>query len=156
MTTETGDLLAITRGIIAHQTNTVGATGGLAGALRRKWPHAFIDYARVCIKTEKHLQQSWADPLGRTLICKATYEGQSPVIAHVFGQRYPGANTDLIAVDSALADLADQISADPFYEHLPIYVPYLMGCGLGGGRWDQYLPLLEKHLPSATIIQLPA
>lgn len=41
MTVIKGDLLKITEGIIFHQVNCMGLTGGLAGALRRKFPKAF-------------------------------------------------------------------------------------------------------------------
>ena len=146
MNTQTGDLLAITRGILCHQVNAVGATGGLAGALRRKHPGAFWPYLVAC----SHRQ---SPPLfGRTVIGDA---GKGLCIAHVCGQMQPGPNTDLAAVDSALAHLATLITQRPELRDLPIFVPHLMGCGLGGGRWDQYLPLLEKHLPSAIVIQLP-
>lgn len=141
---QTGDLLAIERGIILHQVNCDGATGGLAGALRRKWPQAFGDYVTDCLLFK-------ASNLGTSTL---GYASPTLQIAHVFGQLHPGANTDLLAVDSALQHLADVIAVSE-YATRQIYAPYLMGCGLGGGRWAEYEPILEKHFPSAIIIQLP-
>lgn len=144
MKTQTGDLIAITRGIVCHQVNCVGATGGLASALRRKWPLAFDAYFARC-------------KVGSRALGTCVFGEAAPdlYIAHIFGQLQPGPHTDLQSVNLALISCATQI-AHTSQRELPIYVPYLMGCGLGGGRWDQYLPLLEKHFPSATIIQLPA
>ena len=148
MNTQTGDLLVITRGILCHQVNCIGATGGLAGALRRKWPLAFYAYFQRV--------PCYGQNLGTSVIGRAPPSVWPELyIAHVFGQLQPGANTDLEAVDSALAELAKEIARHPELSALPIFVPHLMGCGLGGGRWDQYLPLLEKHLPSAIVIKLP-
>lgn len=146
MKTVIGDLLAIRSGIVLHQVNCVGVTGGLAGALRRQSPEAFVEYRQRCEKLG-------SGALGTSLIARTTL---GACIAHMFGQIQPGANTDLAAVGFALSNLAEQISDDPNYAELPLYAPYLMGCGLGGGRWDQYSPLLEAYFPSITIVQLPA
>ncbi len=146
MKTLTGDLLAIRHGIVLHQVNTMGATGDLAGALRRKYPDAFKPYHERC-------RSMGTNALGTALIAR---KSDGPCIAHVFGQMRPGPNTDLAAVNFALTDLAAQIADDPHYTELPVFAPYLMGCGLGGGRWEEYAPLLEKHFPSITIVQLPA
>lgn len=150
MQTIIGNLLEIDRGIVAHQTNCIGATGGLAGALRRKYPPAFVPYDAACASNN-------LSPLGTTVIGQVSKDVLQPrlFVAHVMGQEMPGANTDLKSVDRALADLRDQLEFHAYFRGLPVYFPHLMGCGLGGGRWDQYLPLLEKHFPSATIVQLP-
>jgi len=33
-------------------------------------------------------------------------------------------------------------------------VPYLIGCGLARGNWDQYQKILQEHLPQAVIFKL--
>lgn len=146
MKTIAGDILSIRFGIVLHQVNCVGATGGLAGALLRQSPEAFVEYRARCDKLGSLA-------LGTALIAR-TQSGAC--IAHVFGQIQPGANTDLAAVGLALSNLAEQVSDDPFYSELPLFAPHLMGCGLGAGRWDQYLPLLEKQFPQLTLVKLPA
>ena len=145
LTVQTGDLLAIDRGILCHQVNCRGVTGGLAGALARKWPLAFHDYQKAC-KAHGSLN------LGSTLLCSIA---PGLDLAHVFGQLDPGANTNLDSADWALGDLQRQLAVSVELSSLQIYVPYLMGCGLGGGRWAEYEPMIEKHFPSAIVIKLP-
>lgn len=143
MKTIVGDILSIDAGVIIHQVNCRGVTGGLAGALRRKWPAHFNPYLRDCaVGGEKNLGHL------------SVGIGSGLLIAHIFGQIEPGANTDLAAVNSSLEELAEEL-LDVFYDDLPLFAPYLMGCGLGGGRWDQYFPLLEKHLTRLTLVKLP-
>lgn len=88
-----GDLLTITTGIILHQVNCRGVTGGLAGALRRQWPGQFEIYVKEC-------ERMGARMAGTTIIGEAPCQ---PFIAHVFGQVCPGSNTDVKLVDAALA-----------------------------------------------------
>lgn len=140
-----GDLLKIEHGIVMHQVNCDGLTGGLAGALRRKHPKAFDDYLSACGAFGQA-------NIGSSLLCRATPTLQ---IAHVFGQIHPGATTSLSGVDCALQHLSDVIAASDCAE-TPTYAPYLMGCGLGGGRWAEYEPIIAKHFPSVTIIKLPS
>lgn len=135
MKTITGDLLQISSGVILHQVNCIGATGGLAGALRRKYPAAFEPYLKACSERM----------LGAYVVASVNSQ---LAIAHVFGQFQPGANTDLAAADIALRRLREEI------QDRPAFAPYLMGCGLGGGDWTQYSALLEKHFPDITIVQL--
>ncbi len=145
MKTIVGDLLEIRAGIILHQVNCMGAVGGLAGALHRKWPKAFAPYFTHC------------DRLGAGARGSAVIGEGAPglFIAHVFGQVSPGANTDLAMADRALESLAEEIISTPAVSALPVFAPYLMGCGLGGGRWEEYAPLLEKHFPALTLVKLP-
>jgi len=40
------DVTTVTKGVVAHGVNCQGAMGsGVAGAIRRKWPSVFIEYA---------------------------------------------------------------------------------------------------------------
>lgn len=146
MKTITGDLLAIESGVIVHQVNCRGVTGGLAGALRRKWPQQFDEYIHDCRVAGSKNIGNFTFSVGEP----------GPAIVHLFGQVDPGANTDLEAVESGLKQIARNLRRDRFYKDAEIFAPYLMGCGLGGGRWDEYLPLLEKHLPQLTLVKLPA
>lgn len=134
-----GSLLDLTEGIILHQVNTKGAIGGLAGALRRKWPAAFAAYYTACANE---------DALGRFVTGVATVSNPPLQIGHVFGQLHPGPNTDMRAVRSGLEMAAKVITG-------PVYAPYKMGCGLGGGDWDEYLAALVKAFPEIIIIQRP-
>lgn len=130
-------MLELQAGTILHQVNCCGAVGGLAGSLHRCHPAAFTDYFLLC---EKYHGMN----LG------SFYEGHASnklSIVHVFGQNRPGANTIIESVRLALSGLATR----PLLQ--PIYAPYLMGCGLGGGDWEQYLALLQEYMPSVIIMQ---
>jgi len=147
-----GDLLEIRSGILCHQVNALGITGGLAGALRRKFPHAFDTYEAVCEIAKEFNEQK--DLLGSVDYGYHTDSEFDITIAHIYGQFAPGPNTDLVAVDRALAKLAE------YRKHLaeagtevPCYCPNQMGCGLGGGDWSKYLPLLVKHVPDIIIVR---
>lgn len=135
-----GDILRLQAGTILHQVNCRGVVGGLAGALFRQHGAAFPDYFLLC------------DKYGiRNL--GSVHEGHASrhlSIVHVFGQVHPGPNTDMTAVRIALNELVGR----PLLE--PIYAPYRMGCGLGGGNWDEYLAALTTVFPDITIVQLPS
>ena len=139
MTHLTGDILRITTGTILHQVNCRGVIGGLAGALRARYPIAFSDYFILCDKYGfKNLG--------------SVHEGHVSArlsIIHVFGQMDPGANTDMTAVRHAL----ELLKGRPLLR--PIYAPFKLGCGLGGGNWPIYQAALADALPDVTIIQLP-
>lgn len=139
MTTIMGDILAVESGTILHQVNCRGVVGGLAGALHRKYPQAFDQYFAEC-KANGYAM------LGTSIMGKAK---DDLFICHVFGQLNPGANTDMAAVNSALNDAATPLAIRP------IYAPFKMGCGLGGGNWRKYLEELEEFFPEIIIIQRP-
>ena len=134
MTTLPGSLLSLTSGTILHQVNACAATGGLAGALRRKWPQAFVPYFEACAK---------GGCQGLFVPGRAT---GSLWIGHVFGQLNPGPNTDMRWVREALQEAAGFVTGE-------VYAPYKMGCGLGGGHWPDYLAALVKAFPNIVIVR---
>lgn len=140
MTIIDGDLLKIESGIILHQVNCMGVTGGLAGALSKKWPDAFVIYHAICESKTKFR-------LAGECVVGTNVEG--PSIAHIFGQINPGPNTELEFVDAALF----QFQSWHKKPDTEIYAPYMMGCGLGGGDWAEYKKLLQKHIPDITIVR---
>lgn len=141
MKTIEGNLLDITDGIILHQANCIGATGGLAGALRRKWPNRFKEYSRQAKSGELSL--------GGYLRDRPAKGETGPTVVHILGQKFPGPNTDIYAVTRALFAFSQMQDSEP------IYAPYGMGCGLGGGDWSVYSKIIEKHLPHCIIVRRP-
>lgn len=131
-----GNLLDIESGTILHQVNCMSDCGGLAGALRRKHPGAFAAYFTACTN---------GGVLGRFVPGVAS---PSLYIGHVFGQLHPGPNTDMKAVHEALKEAAEFITGK-------VYAPFKMGCGLGGGNWDDYLRALTQYFPNITIVKRP-
>lgn len=140
-----GDLLEIKEGIILHQVNCIGVTGGLAGALHRKYPVAFGVYDDMCKKIPK-------ENLGGMFeIGMATYKPKL-TIGHVFGQIYPGPNTDMRLVRKSLEAFRDFREKYSVVKSVETYAPYQMGCGLGGGSWTEYMKLLYQLIPEIKII----
>lgn len=132
----TGNLLDIRSGTILHQVNCHGFTGGLAGALYKKWPAAFDPYFARC-------EQPRA--LGSFVIGQVE---PGLHIGHVFGQFEGGPCTDILAVAASLKEAHWLLDG-------AVYAPYMMGCGIGGGDWAKYQQVFEEWIPDITIVQRP-
>lgn len=146
-----GDLLDIEEGILAHQCNCQGVMGsGIALAIKNKWPKVYELY-----RDQYDTYVSWAKfgetpeaQLGRLQVVAV---GDQLAVANVYGQSLYGASsrkTNYGAVAKAIHLLAD-------YRSQQIYVPYLMGCGLGGGDWEVYSEIIEFFIPEAIVVRLP-
>lgn len=135
-----GDLLKITEGVIFHQVNCMGVTGGLAGALRRTFPDAFDAYL-VSVKSFSCLGTAVFGKHNGIMLC------------HIFGQDKPGPNTDIASVRSALSMARSRLSGSEKWKNSATYFPCMMGCGLGGGNWDEYRKLIEEFFPQGIIVR---
>lgn len=133
-----GDILEVTEGVIIHQVNTKGVTGGLARALRRKWPDQFNTYIEACRESN-----------GYELLGDAIRGLGIPMIVHIFGQVRPGPNTDMAAVEAAF----ELVSSDHIESSLQWYAPFKMGCGLGGGCWEKYSAALDRYFPKLIVLR---
>lgn len=129
--------------IIGHQVNCRGAFGaGLAGQIAHKWP-----------KAKDHYHVALIDLDGPKALGHAVLSFVEPhlAVAHLFGQDLPGKHTDYTALGLAMEHLANV--AQDF--NLPVYLPYGIGCGIGGGKWNTVAPMIAAKLPNATIVRLP-
>lgn len=138
-----GDLLAIEHGIICHQVNCKGVMGaGLAKSLKAKYPQCFESYSKYC--------RDGKFKLGMIQFCKIN---PFLFICNLAGQDGYGRKnrqTDYDALTSCLIKLhSKSISMD-----LIPYLPFRLGCGLGGGDWTLVASLIELHCPNAVIVQL--
>lgn len=142
-----GNLLDVTEGVIAHQTNCIGvARVGVALSISTAYPEWEETYKAVCrAYTINNL-------LGKLHLYQAT---PTLTIASLFGQRVPSKPsnrrlmTDYEALQRALTMLRDRTPSD-----VSIYLPYGMGCGYGGGDWDVVQPLIETYCPGAILVRL--
>ncbi len=137
----TGDILAVTTGVIAHQVNTRRIAGaGLARALRERYPDWYIAYRA-------------ADPaLGRMML---HWVSKDLAIASLYAQSNIGTQqrqTNYAALGAALLALGKRSRGGKSPQ---VYVPYRMGCGLAGGDWAIVLPIIADALPHAIIVQRP-
>lgn len=139
-----GNILSIKAGIIAHQVNCKGVmNAGLAKSLRDKYPVIYPSYHKYC-------QSGFFKP-GMVQFIKVSH---NLYICNLAGQDGYGRErkyTDEYEVGRALSKLAYGGQETG----LPIYIPYKMGCGLGGGDWAVISQLIEDWCPEAIVIRLP-
>ena len=144
-----GNLLDVQHGIIVHQVNCLGVMGrGLAAQIRARYPSVFKEYHKLC-KTKVGSE----DELLGTIQLVPIKDNPALRVGNLFGQcsfAGPGVHTNYDAVQTALEKLSFINT-----RKLPVYFPYLMGCGLGGGDWGVIKSILEKTIPSAIIIRIP-
>jgi hypothetical protein len=154
ITTINKDILTVDKGVIVHSVNCIGAVGGLAGAIARKWPKNADEY-RAHIKRQEL-------PI---MLMGSVFEvnvAHNVVVANLFGQNNVGINerqTEYSALIAGFKRIADtyfvgndtETSDDGVFginEHpiilKDIYIPYKIGCGLGGASWNLVEEILHK------------
>lgn len=137
-----GDITEVAYGYVCHQVNCQGVMGGgVALAIRNKWPSAYTQYRQAY--KEGRLA------LGNTIW---TTVGPQITVIHICGQDRYGRDrryTDYTALEQALTIIRMHAT-----QNIPIYFPDHIGCGLAGGDWNIVKEIIEKHIPNATIIEL--
>lgn len=131
------DILTINTGVIVHQVNCRGIMGGgIAAQIRLKYPKVCEEYSAMCNLVDEIDRYSL---LGQAQFCKATPD---LFIANVFGQLSTSRNsreTEYYALKHGLESTIVRFLADT-----EIYLPYNIGCGLGGGDWNIVNRMLER------------
>lgn len=132
---------------------------GLAKALSQKFEGLELGYQiyiNDCLEhnhslcsTMTSVEAKIASLLGRYYLHKVN---EDLYVANVFGQGGYSRMyqmTDYSAVNRSL----DILKYDPLVKKNidKVYFPYKMGCGLGGGEWKIYLPIIQRHFPDAII-----
>lgn len=124
--------------VVCHQVNCKGVMGaGLAKQVKQKFPIVFQHYADKC-----RLIEYGNGGLGDVQFCSVIAE-EGYILANVFGQDGYGrgkCNTDYDALHKAFTTIAMS------FPNSTIRIPYLMGCGLGGGNWDIVTNIIEETL----------
>lgn len=135
------DILTVTHGIICQQVNCQKVMGaGLALAIRKKWPVVYDYY-----KNSK-------GKLGQLRIIDVA---QGLHVANLFAQDNYGTDkrhTNYSAFEKALTTLATWCFTEPQYLG-KVYIPYKIGCGLGGGNWTVVQEIIERIFPDAIICE---
>lgn len=127
---DNGNILHFEEGVICHQVNCMGVMGaGLAKQIADKWPKVYGQYKLHCQLSQKTVH--------------IVHINHDLYVANLFGQfTYGrGKHTDYDMLEHALFGLSKA-----FDKIIPIYIPYNMGCGLGGGEWVVVLGLIESIL----------
>ena len=153
ITTINKDILTVEKGVIVHSVNCLGAAGGLAGAIARKWPKNVEEY-RKHVNTHK---QS-VTLLGSVFEVNVAH---NLFVANLFGQYDIGMSkqqTEYAALISGFKRIADTVfygdDKIPDYSNHEyylsrltlndVYIPYKIGCGLGGADWNIVEEILHK------------
>lgn len=143
-----GDLLEIKRGIICHQVNCMGKMGaGLALQIKNKFPTVYDAYMT---------NFKWGGlALGKLFLVQVA---NGLYVANLCGQYGYGRNrryTDYNAVSECLKKLGQWRDLHHSFtgEYLKIFIPYNMGCALGGGDWTIVSKLIEESGLNTIIVK---
>jgi O-acetyl-ADP-ribose deacetylase (regulator of RNase III) len=135
------DITTVPFGNIVHFVNCKGSWGaGFAAELKKKYPEAFKQYKE---HLETHYKGEEFFALGDVLHCRVS--GGDKTIISCFTQYDTGVTsrkTEYSAVYACLKQLGRLGN---------IYIPYKVGCGLGGGDWSIVSKMIDKLCPNATI-----
>ena len=130
---EKGNVLKAKETIIAHQVNCFGVAGGLAYAVFTQYPNALKEYLKICDRPGKELL------LGH---CQCIKQNDGHIIANLFGQYRPGADTKMEAVKKSSVELKNFAQKN----NARIALPWKIGCGIGGGNWEEMQELIAEIL----------
>lgn len=134
-----GDILKVGRGgIICHQVNCKKVAGaGLALQIRNQISGWYGHFRRI----NGSLGEVDYFHVGDTVIASLyAQEG--------FGRF--GEYTSYNALRECLRKVSEYASA----RELQVYIPYRIGCGLGGGDWDYVYAIIMSAIPNAIIMKL--
>jgi O-acetyl-ADP-ribose deacetylase (regulator of RNase III) len=155
ITTINKDILTVDKGVIVHSVNCIGAVGGLAGAIARKWPKNAEEY-RSHVRSQNYPVML----LGSVFKVNVAH---NLIVANLFGQFNVGTSkqqTQYAALISGFKHIANTFFegndreekdyGNPFglvdfpIALTDIYIPYKIGCGLGGADWSIVQEIIHK------------
>lgn len=131
------------RKVICHCCNSEGKMGaGVAKALLDKWPQVRSKYIHWH-KTDDHLGQPFA--LGKT---QMVFVANDIVVANIIGQhglRVDEKGNPPVRYE-ALREGCKYVCGACKYYKATAHFPYLMGCDLAGGKWEEVEKILQEEL----------
>lgn len=135
-----GDLLDIKKGIIIHQVNNKHVmASGIAKQIKAKYPQHFRDYI--------------SSDLGIGNLVLTRINPKFGIIGMVSQDSYGRDKryTDYNAFRLCLLRIQVLHRMNPNVEY---YMPYNIGCGLGGGDWNKILLMIDEVCPFMNIVKL--
>ena len=142
-----GNLLDVTSGLIAHQTNCMDRIGaGVAQAIIEKYPVVKSEYHAFCriYKTpEARFGRIQAIPVSADLTIFNSFSQLNYGNAKRLGRVFTDMNILTRNIGAILKSSPDKI----------LYLPGYIGCGLAGGDWCQLKHNLSK-LPGSERIEI--
>lgn len=121
------NILDVTEGIIIHQVNCQNVMGaGVALQLSRKYPIVKQEYHNICNRySDKHIFGA----------AQQVRINNNLTIINSFSQMFYGNNKDRKYTDEnvLIKNINDICKSN---KDKTVYIPYLIGCGLGNGDWN--------------------
>ena len=138
------DITKISEGIIAHQVNCFGRMGsGVAKSLSENFPKIKSEYVELC---SNNRPESLLGTFQTVII------NDKLKVLNCFSQLHYGKDGKLYTNYTSIDNIFGNISKK-FSEQL--YLPFMYGCGLGGGDWNKIKAIIEdvfKH-ENLTVIE---
>lgn len=132
-----GDIANIKEGYIMHQVNCQGKmASGIAKALSEKYPRVKKYYLELC-----ELADSPDDIFGLGQIVDIHGDG-SLCIINSFTQLDYGYDGKVYTDEELLCRALMSMASYAKQRNAKLYIPYRIGCGLGGGNWNH----IEKFI----------
>lgn len=141
-----GNLLDTTCKHIAHQVNCRGVMGsGVAKAIRQKYPEVYRKYVGLC---NEYLASKL---IGSAIPCRTSTD---KVIWNLFAQDNYGYGKQYTNYNAFQRCLANIVQWFPKSDPACIAMPYMIGCGRGGGDWNIIYPMIEHYLGEDFTVEL--
>lgn len=127
-----GDITSLDRGVIIQQVNCQGVMGaGVAKALYTKWP--IIKQKYECFSSRSHKEALYG--MVQTINVTPQLTVYNSFSQFGYGTQEKQTNESMLInninmICKAYAGVNAQSG-----NYIPVYVPYGIGCGLGGGNW---------------------
>lgn len=130
------DITTITEGIICHQCNCFGSmNSGVAKSISKKFPKVKSEYIALCSKNSPK-------------ILLGTFQevviNDKLKVLNCFSQLNYGREKKLYTNYSAIESIFGLISKK-YSEQ--VYLPFMYGCGLGGGDWNIVSEIICSKIP---------
>ncbi|MCK9428423.1 MAG: macro domain-containing protein [Candidatus Omnitrophica bacterium] len=140
------DITLIDEGFIVHQVNCRGRMGsGVAGQLRKKYPIIFNGYSKVI---KDYYNNGEADAiLGTNNIVTIN---DNLKIVNAFMQYDYGYDGKLYTSYEAIKSCFTFLKLVNI-KHKPVYIPFKIGCGLGGGDWKTVESIIFSVYPEVIV-----
>jgi hypothetical protein len=130
------------RKIICHVVNDLGVMGaGVAKALYSKWPRVKSKYQNWHL-TGINIKDRFE--LGKV---QMVFVEDEIVVANIIGQHGVGRHNGKNPIRyNSLRDGFRYVKKACGYYEASIHLPYLIGCGLAGGKWDKVEKIIREEL----------
>lgn len=117
------------KGVLLHQVNCMGSMGaGIAKQIARKFPKVDKEYKKMCANENN----------SRSLLGKIQYVevNDEIIFANSFSQNHYSSRSKQTVEELLIKNIHN---AYKYAEgkNMKLYIPYLVGCGLGGGDWNK-------------------